>query len=106
MGKKEEHRAAIKFLTGLATDKGRVIEMGWNALRLYAIPPGASEGQVRDMRMAFFAGAHHLWASVFMFLDEGAEATDQDVDRFSLVSAELDAFTAELERWVKEHTDA
>lgn len=78
------------------TDQGKLIEAGWISLRIAAIPADASPQQLGDMRDAFFAGAQHLFASILGVLDEGDDATMDDMRRMSLISAELDAFGKKL----------
>jgi hypothetical protein len=79
-------------LTKKLVDDGMIIEGGFASLRILSIPPDASDIQVHDMRMAFFAGAHHLFASIMSVLDAGTEPTDADLRRIDLISAELDRF--------------
>jgi hypothetical protein len=52
------------------------------------------------MRLAFMAGAQHLFASIMAFLDPGTEETDADLRRMGLIADELEAFGKELELWV------
>lgn len=79
-------------------DSGKLIEAGWISLRIVAIPPGAPQIQIDEMRNAFMAGAQHLWASINQFLDSGDEATAADERRMRLIQAELDAFAKELQK--------
>jgi len=78
------------------SDEGKIIEAGWVALRLMAIPLDAGEIQVNEMRKAFMAGAQHLWASINSILEPGAEPTDKDMKRMTLIHEELLAFYNEL----------
>lgn len=84
-------RAFLKRLSRELTDQGKLIEAGWISLRL-AANPSASPEQLREMRMAFFAGAQHLFVSIMTILDPGDEATQKDLDRLDLINAELQAF--------------
>lgn len=77
------------------TDQGRLIEAGWISLRLMAIDPHA---QLDEMRMAFFAGAQHLFASIMTILEPGAEPTEKDLQRLGLIQAELDKFISEFKQ--------
>ncbi len=56
-------KAFIDELTKKLIDDGRLIEAGWQGLRIFALPQNASEIQVTEMRKAFFAGAQHLYTS-------------------------------------------
>lgn len=102
----DKQRAAIikaaNELTRKAMDEGRVIEVGWLALRLAVVPPDASAVQLRMMRMAYYGGAQHLFASIMGSdgMDAGEEPTEGDMDRMDKIRKELDAFVAEL----KSHT--
>jgi hypothetical protein len=90
----------LRFLTEITkrlTDDGRLIEAGFVGLQMVAIPSDASETQVREMRMAFMAGAQHLFASLLNVLDPGEEPTDADMRRIDLIATELDAFRQEME---------
>lgn len=83
-------------LTKEAADKGKLIEVGWTALRVLVIPPNASEIQLREMRMAFMAGAQHLFATVLSILEPGTEPTEADMKRLDLIQKELDDFAQEM----------
>jgi hypothetical protein len=89
------------------TDEGKLIEAGWIGLRLAAVDPGASEDQIREMRMSFFAGAQHLFSSMMSVMDADAEPTEKDMQRISLIDAELREFIADFEmRHVKTEGNA
>ncbi len=84
-------------LVAQATDRGRLIELGWLALRAELLPFDTPVDQVKQARMCYLAGAQHLWASLLSFLEDGSEPTMQDLQRMAKVSAELEAFAA----WLK-----
>jgi hypothetical protein len=90
-----EMRKELDALAKHLADSGRLIEAGWVALRLQAIPHDAPEIQIQEMRNAYMAGAQHLFASMMATLDSGDEPTDADMRRMDLISAELDAFYRE-----------
>lgn len=83
-----------------AADKGRTIEVGWLTLRLGAVPLDASQAQVDAMRSMFFAGAKHLFDSIMVVLEPDAEPTANDLNRMSLIQAELEAF---IDDYRKQH---
>jgi hypothetical protein len=87
---------AVKLLVETATKNGLLIEVGWLGLRTLAIPPGAPQVQLDDMRMAFFAGAQHLFASIIGLLDPGTEPTDADFKRMTMIQSELDEFVKQF----------
>ncbi len=89
---------ALEQLSRDLADKGKLIEAGFVALRLKAMSRVAPPIQVAEMRMAFMAGAQHLFASIMTILEPGDEPSDTDMRRMSLISDELDAFAVELTR--------
>ncbi len=98
-------KRVVKGLSEEWVDEGKLIEAGWSAMREMAIPTNASSNQVDDMRMAFFAGAQHLWSSVLTILSPDAEPTEKDIQRMELIDRELRAFYDEMKRrhgWVKQ----
>lgn len=92
-------RAYLERLTRELADQGKLIEAGWVSLRLAAIPPNAPAIQLQEMRLAFMAGAQHLFASMIGMLDEDREPTEDDMKRMDLIHQELEAFRGELELW-------
>lgn len=74
------------------TDRGKLIEAGFVGLRKAAMAKDATDLQVKEMRMAFFAGAQHLFASIMGILDPGAEPTEKDLQRMDLINNELTEF--------------
>ncbi len=77
-------------------DEGKLIEAGWIGMRIACVPDDASEVQISEMRLAFFAGAQHLFGSIMSILDPGAEPTEKDMERMSLIDAELRRFISEF----------
>lgn len=92
MNESPELRAVLEGVCRRLADEGKLVEAGWVALRLTCIPAGAPEAQLREMRIAFMSGAHHLFTSCMMTLDEGDEATLADMRRMDKIAKELDAF--------------
>jgi hypothetical protein len=78
-------------------NSGKLIEAGWISMRLACIALDAPDVQIREMRMAFFGGAQHLFASIMIALDPGDEPTDADTRRLELIDAELKAFIKDFE---------
>lgn len=93
---KTDMRRIVDEMTKAATDSGNLIEAGWLALKIQAIPATASDVQIHEMRKAFFAGAQHLYASIMSILDGGSEPTDKDLKRMELIDTELRQFVKEL----------
>jgi hypothetical protein len=78
------------------TDKGKLIEAGWIGLRIAAIDRTASSVQLDEMRMAFFAGAQHLFASIMTIMEPGTQETENDLKRLDLIHYELEEFGKQL----------
>jgi len=104
MGEQKRREAAmtprdqvLQRLSRELTDEGRLIEAGWTILQSRMLPPDAPEGQLREMRLAYVAGAQHLWASIMTILEAGSEATSADLERMSKIDTELEALAQELE---------
>lgn len=89
-------RQFLEQLSRRLADEGKLIEAGWVALRIQAIPLNASAVQLQEMRMAFMAGAQHLFASMMGILEEGVMETENDLRRMDLINKELEAFGEEL----------
>lgn len=101
MGREARARMAREMadaITKDASNKGKLIEAGWLALVATTFPKDVSAVQYKEMRSAFFAGAHHLFASIMNVLDEDAEPTADDLKRMALVQHELDGFLQEYKR--------
>ena len=92
-------RAFLERLTKQLANDGKLIEAGWVALRIQCIPHNAPAIQLQEMRMAYMAGAQHLFSSMIGMLDADAEPTDADIHRMDLIHRELEAFRSELELW-------
>ena len=88
----------VEDVTAQLNDAGKIIEGGWQCFRLAVIPPHASAIQVSEMRKAFFAGAQHLFASILCILEPGAEPTEKDLQRMTLIHEELKAWLTEAKR--------
>jgi hypothetical protein len=89
--RKMANEISKKFL-----DEGKLIEAGFAAMQLTVMAPDAPPDQVREMRMAFFAGAQHLFGTIMNVLDEDAEPTAADLRRMDLIHQELDTFIKEV----------
>jgi hypothetical protein len=77
-------------------DSGKLIEAGWVGMRLACDLVNAPADQLREMRMAFFAGAQHLFGSIMTVLEPGDEPTATDLRRLDLIDKELKAFIADF----------
>jgi len=89
-------RFTVAQVTKALVDKGKLIEAGFAAYRILAMHPAATPNQINECRMAYFAGAQHLHASMMSFLEPGKEPTEKDLNRLTLIDDELQAFAEEL----------
>jgi len=97
--------ADIKYLQELSqklADNGKLLEAGWVGFRMYVIPQQAPAQQIDEMRIAFMAGAQHLFGSIMTMLDPEDEPTDDDMQRMNLIHKELEAFANELQNKIKD----
>lgn len=88
----ERHDAIAK---GLA-DRGLLVHAGFVALLRTPIAAGKTDAQLEDLKVAYMAGAQHLWASVMTVMDPGGEPTAADMRRLDLISRELEVWTKKL----------
>lgn len=55
---------AIRHITERTAARGGQVEAGWCSYRLRVIPPGYDPADVDIMRIAFYAGALHLFSDL------------------------------------------
>lgn len=96
MQSKATQESAQKLSEDLA-DAGKLVEGGFAGFRMMVIPDDAPPIQVYEMRMAFFAGAQHLFASIMAVMDSDREPTPKDFQRLTLIHEELEAFRKDFE---------
>lgn len=96
MNKAKLIEQAAGDLTKKLMDEGRLIEAGFAAFAHYVIPKDAPPEQLREMQIAFMAGAEHVWSSTMNALEEGEEPTDADMRRMDLIQRELDEWRGKL----------
>lgn len=93
MSKEQElHDAICKK----AVDEEKLVEAGWLSLRYTTIAKDAPQIQLDEMRLAFFAGAQHLFASIMTILEPGSDATENDYRRLTIISEELNKFYLQM----------
>ena len=85
-------RAYLDRIVREFTDQGKLMEAGWIGLRIACRLEDAPALQLQEMRMAFFAGAQHLFGSIMSIMDPGEEPTEKDMERIDLIDRELKAF--------------
>lgn len=91
----------VQAITEKLVDEGLIIEGGFAGFKSLCIPKNVSDDQINDMRMAFFAGAQHLFSSIMAVMDSDREPTEKDMERMDIIHAELEKFRAEFELQVK-----
>lgn len=90
-------RAHLERVTRDLIDSGKLIEAGWVSMRIACDLVDAPADQLREMRMAFFAGAQHLFGSILSVLEPGDEPTEKDLKRMDLIHTELQDFIKDFE---------
>lgn len=78
-------------------EKTKLIEKAWNSYATLVLPANAGPVQRDETRKAFYAGASVLFHTVLRALDDGDDATENDLALVDGISAEIDAFGAELD---------
>lgn len=91
--KRRKIREFAEKLTRQLMAEGKILEGGWAAFQLLMMHPKAGSAQINDMKIAYFAGAEHLWSSLMAGLDrDDQEPTAADERKMDLISKELDNF--------------
>jgi hypothetical protein len=93
-------RALVDEVTKKLTDDGKLIEAGFVGYRQFVLPADAPQIQIDECRLAFFAGAQHLFASIMAVMDSDAEPTEADMRRMDAIHKELEKFAGVIERRV------
>lgn len=88
-------QAAISVTKDL-TDQGKLVEAGFAAFAHLVIPKDAPAVQVQEMRLAFMAGAEHVFSSIMAIMDPGEEPTDSDLRRMDQIHTELENWRGKL----------
>jgi len=96
MSQSEDVQNLARRLAESAADQKGLVAIGFNAYRLAVMQRDAPPIQVSECRMAFFAGAQHLFASIMQILDPGNEPTEQDLRRMSQILEELQSFASAI----------
>lgn len=81
-----------------AAKQGKLILAGWLALKLQAARGGATKQQLENLRMAYYAGAEHLFSSLMNIMDPNEEITNADMEKMGLISNELQAWREEVQK--------
>lgn len=92
----DRYEKVAEAIVKAAVDDARLIEAGFDALRAMAIAQDAPQIQVDEMRLAFMAGAQHIWGSMMQFLDPDSEPTMDDMRRMQSIQDELERWEQKL----------
>ncbi|MBR0879153.1 hypothetical protein ACVMGC_004816 [Bradyrhizobium barranii subsp. barranii] len=91
-------RSHLERLGSKLADAGKLIEAGWIGYRLIVMHPDAPLAQIEECKLAFFAGAQHLFGSLMSILDPGdVEPTAADLRKMDLIDKELRTFAEQFE---------
>lgn len=88
--KREAVEAAAHETAKALIDQGMLLEAGFALFATYVIPKDAPAIQLQEMRLAFMAGADHVFSTVMGVLDPEEEPTDEDMRRMELIHAEIE----------------
>jgi hypothetical protein len=88
----------VDALCRALVDQAKLIEGGWVGYRWSVLPNDAPPIQVHETRLAFFAGAQHLFTSIMGILGPEAEPTEADLKRMNSILSELKHFISEFKR--------
>lgn len=89
MNKARMIEEAASQATKELTDQGKLIEAGFAAFRVMVMAKDAPPIQISEMRLAFMAGAEHVFSSIMNILDPGEEPTPADLRRMDLIDKEI-----------------
>lgn len=87
---------AAEEITRQLARTGKLVEGGFQSLRTVAMHKDAPPDQIREMRMAFYAGSQHIFSSLMVLVDPGHEVTDADMMMMEGIQKELDDFLTEF----------
>jgi hypothetical protein len=96
MTREQDVKELVRALSAQAVKEKKLIQFGFTAFRKMCIPADASAAQLADMRMAYMAGAQHLFGSIFQLMTSDPDPTEADMDVMSAIGEEMDAFTQEI----------
>ncbi len=94
-------RAYLVRLQKELADAGKLIEAGWAGYRLGVMSPSAPAIQLEECKLAFFAGAYHLFQSMMVIMDDDREPTDADLHKMDLIHEEMQTFAKVYELKVR-----
>lgn len=94
---KLNNRAALASAIGASmTDRGKLLEEGFEALIKFFYPEGLGETQRRELRVTWFLACDHLFFGVMGAMSPGTKTTERDLARMSGVADEIQQFKLEV----------
>jgi len=97
MGEHKLSRAQLASAIGASmTDRGKLLEEGFQALITHFYPQGVGEQQRRDLRTCWFLACDHLFFGVMGAMSEGTATTERDLARMAGVADEIEQFRLEV----------
>ena len=88
-------REAFAKISKKLADDGKIIAAGLMLMRQDLAAKGHSDEIMAIASNAYMGGAQHLFACLMDSLDPDREPTEADLNRMSLIAAELEAWTQE-----------
>lgn len=113
MGEAKRKRSKREFLEDVGqavgrelADRGRLVEAGFVIFADAVISPTAPEVQREEMRLAFMAGAEHVFSSLVNIMEGEGEGesempTEADLRRMDLINKELDEWRGRISERVQ-----
>ena len=90
---KDPMRETFAAIAKKLADEGKIIAAGLTLMQRDLAAKGHGEEIVAIASDAYMGGAQHLFACLMDSLDPDHEPTEADLNRMSLIAAELDAWT-------------
>ena len=91
-----QQQRVFNGITRKLADEGRLVEGGWQILAATWFRTRDPEAQ-EALRLAYYSGAQHVFASVISMLDAGDDATPADMERMTKIHNELEAWKKETD---------
>lgn len=101
--KTTKNDALVERLTARLVAEGKLVEAGWAGYLIDVVPPNATPVEIENQRLAFYAGAHHLFESIVTMFGDDVEPSGDDIDKLDSVANELADFREWLGAQIKGH---
>ena len=88
-------RALVDKINAVAADSGSMVETGFAAYCAIVLP-GADKAEKDRHRIAFFAGAQHVFATLIGVMSDHDDPTPADLMRMDKLHAELETFAGDM----------